>query len=93
MAISIFSNSGKEHYGIKHYVVDTEAEAIMLPTSDHPGSTAFVIENSSTYMLNNTKQWKKVFLNSGYGGGNGNTTSELNNGDTAVWDSGNIGNG
>ena len=84
MAISIFSNNGKEHYGVKHYVVDTEAEAIMLPTSDHAGSTAFVIENSSTYMLNNTKQWCKVYLNTG----TGNSSAGSDNYDSLIYDGG-----
>jgi hypothetical protein len=51
----IYSNSGKTAYGVKKYVVDTVSEIVNLPTNITIGSTVFVIENSSSYMLNSQK--------------------------------------
>lgn len=59
MAINIIKNSGHVAYGIKDYILDTTNDIQSLPT-DTPGSTAFIIADSSTYILNGSKQWVKI---------------------------------
>ena len=54
MAISIYSNRGIKNYGIKHFILDTENDLTYLSTAYKPGSTAFVVETSKYYMLNNS---------------------------------------
>lgn len=51
-----------EHYSkpTQEIICDTEADIVNLPTEIAAGSTAFVIENSSVYMLNNSKIWVKI---------------------------------
>lgn len=61
----IYSNSGKTAYGVKKYIVDTVAEISTLPKNVTIGSTVFVIEDSSTYMLNNKKEWVKIIITAG----------------------------
>jgi len=70
MAISIYSNRGIKNYGIKHFILDTNNDLQKLSTSYIPGSTAFIVENSKYYMLNNSHVWCEVSLGNG-GGGNG----------------------
>lgn len=50
---------------IEQYVVDTPMDIETLPTDGAAGSKAFVIENSTYYMLNHEKKWIKVKLSSG----------------------------
>ena len=72
---TIAKNSNKIAYGIKHFVVDTEAELEEIPLiSVFSGSTAFVVEKSARYMLNNKREWIKVSTASsgGSSGGSGN---------------------
>ena len=57
MAHRIFAQNGKPVYGIKNYVLDTTADLQKLPVSDTPGSTAFVVSEGKTYILNNSEQW------------------------------------
>lgn len=66
---SILSNSGNLRHGQKEYLLDTELDVDSLPTDCEPGSKAFVIETSQTYMLNNQHEWKLISTNSGSGGG------------------------
>lgn len=61
----IYSNSGKTAYGVKKYIVDTVAEISTLPKNVTIGSTVFAIEDSSTYMLNNKKEWVKIIITAG----------------------------
>lgn len=58
--ISIIEQSGNTSYGVKKYIVDTEAEISTLPITDAMGSRAFTIDTSSTYMLNSLKKWVKI---------------------------------
>lgn len=67
---SLISNRGKIAYDIQRFIVDFETEIAELPTNGAPGSTAFVIENGSRYMLNNERRWK-LLPSSGTGGGGG----------------------
>lgn len=82
--------SGRAVYGLKHFVLDTEAEVKNLPTDDMliPGSTAFVISTSNSYMLNNQYSWVKVNLSNG-SGGSGNPDPGTDN--TYIWDGGDVG--
>lgn len=61
---SLFSNSGKRAYFTHEYIVDTPSDIAQLPTDVNPGSKAFVISNSTYYMMNHQKQWIKVNLGS-----------------------------
>jgi hypothetical protein len=75
---SLISNRGIYNIALKEYVVDFETDVSEVPTDAPAGSTCFVIDNSTTYMLNHRKQWVKVNLPSGGGsnnGGGGNTPS------------------
>ena len=47
-------------HGVVQYVADTSADIAQLPIYHTPGSTAFVIETSERYMLNNKRIWKKI---------------------------------
>ncbi len=63
MGISIFSNGDITAYNVKHYIIDTIDDINKLSTNIHPGSTAFIVETSEYYMLNNKQNWQKVQLN------------------------------
>ena len=75
---SLISNRGIYNIALKEYVVDFETDVSTVPTDAPAGSTCFVIDNSTTYMLNHQKKWVKVNLPSGggnSGGGGGNPPS------------------
>lgn len=68
--ISIGANRNRKAYGIKHYNLDTEAELQTINTQrEVMGTTAFVIETSQRYMINGSKEWKKITTSSGGGSG------------------------
>ena len=72
MGFSIFSNSGKKAYGIKNFIVDTPADIDKLSKNYTPGCMAFVISNSTYYMLNHQQEWKKIKIPvNGSGGSSG----------------------
>ena len=73
---SIASNSGEVAYGVTRFLIDTEAEVKDLPTYHTPGSSAFVIENSTRYILNNNHEWIKV-VSSNSGGGSTNPDNNV----------------
>lgn len=58
MAKTLYSQSGKIEYGIKKYVVDTEAdkEALNLRTTKM-GSKCYVMDTKKWYILNSSNQW------------------------------------
>ena len=66
---SLISHRGIYNTAIKRYIVDNEDDIKDVPTDAPAGSECFVINNSATYMLNHSKQWIKVYLSSGNGGG------------------------
>ena len=83
-------NNNKAVYGIKRFILDKEEDTKTLPTRGlTPGSTAFVIGTSNTYMLNNLYVWKKVKANNSSSGGTGPAPDPSDN--TYVWDGGDIG--
>ena len=57
---TIIGNSGHTAYGIKEFVCDTIADIDELPIDIPAGSTAFVIEGSKVFMLNNKKEWVEI---------------------------------
>jgi hypothetical protein len=70
--ISIGANRNKLAYGIKHYNLDTEADLQNINVSrEIMGTTAFVIETSERYMLNGSKEWKKIKTANSGGGTSG----------------------
>lgn len=59
---SLISHRGIYNEAIKKYIVDHKADMSQLPTDISPGSTCFVIEDSTNYMLNHQSQWVKINL-------------------------------
>lgn len=78
--------NGRAVYGLKHFILDTEAEVKNLPTDDMfiPGSTAFVISTSNSYMLNNQNSWVKINLSNG-------SSPDPGTDNTYIWDGGDVG--
>lgn len=71
MGYSIIKNGSKVVYGLIEFIADTETDIQKIPVLLlSPGSKCFVIETSSTYMLDTSKVWKKI-ANSGGGTGTG----------------------
>ena len=57
------------NYGVKHYIADTYSDISKIPVNDAmPGSTVFVIDASTYYMLNGEKRWVSIDLGSTGGG-------------------------
>ena len=89
---SMTHEHNEQAYGLKRYVVDTEADIATLPANVPtiiPGSTAFVIGTSTTYMLNNQRQWVKINIGSNSSGSDSSDTPSTDN--TYIWDGGSIG--
>lgn len=65
--VNLIAQSGHIAYGIKEYVCDTIADLANLPLDGKAGSTAYIIEDSTTYILNSKGEWKqkKNFNNGG----------------------------
>lgn len=57
---SYIDQSGQTQYNVVNIVVDTETDILSLPTNVAPGSTCFVIDTSTAFMLNNQHQWKEL---------------------------------
>lgn len=85
----ITHENNKAAAGLKRYVLDAEEDVKDLPTTGLaiPGSTAFVIATSNTYMLNNQYTWVKVNLSSGSGGSD---TPDPGADNTYIWNGGTI---
>lgn len=72
MAYTAIYANGSTFNMVKKFVIDSLNEIHDIDTSQlSPGSTAFDISSSKTYMLNNKKQWIEVQVNTGGGGGGG----------------------
>lgn len=82
---SLVSHRGVYNIALKEYIVDFETDMHEVPTDAPVGSKCFVIENSTTYMLNHRKQWIKVNLSSGGNNGNGGNIPE---GEEVVYEGG-----
>ena len=61
---SLYAHGEDIAYGINKYIADTETDIELLPTNVAPGSSAFVISTSQTYMLNNKREWINIQSNS-----------------------------
>ena len=57
---TIIKEKDKQTNNIQEFICDFEIDINKLPVNISAGSTAFVIENSSAYMLNNSKIWVKI---------------------------------
>lgn len=57
---SYIEQNGKTSYGVVSLVVDKEADVNSLPQDVAPGSTCFVIENSSAYMFKVERGWEPL---------------------------------
>lgn len=73
---SLFSNSGKRAYFTHEYIVDTPSDIAQLPTDINPGSKAFVISNSTYYMMNHQRQWIKINIGNESSSGEDDSTVE-----------------
>lgn len=70
MAYTAIYANGSTFNMVKKFVIDSFNEIYDIDTSQlSPGSTAFDISSSKTYMLNNKKQWIKVQFNGNYDSG------------------------
>lgn len=68
MAYTAIYANGSTFNMVKKFVIDTFNEIYEIDTSQlSPGSTAFDISSSKTYMLNNKKQWIEVQIGSSGG--------------------------
>lgn len=71
---NLVSTTGKIAYGVKEFVLDTEADLASIDVKPcTPGSTAFIIEGPKKYILNGSKEWKEIPLGGSGGGGGGET--------------------
>lgn len=89
--VSIYSNSGRNSYGIKSFIVDTDADFQNFQYKDlKAGSTVFVIETSKHYMLNNQLKWVEIHpygTGSSSGGGGGSDSDHI------IYDGGGVSDG
>lgn len=70
MAYTAIYANGSTFNMVKKFVIDSFNEIYDIDTSQlSPGSTAFDIGSSKTYMLNNKKQWIEIKTGEGSGGG------------------------
>lgn len=78
MAIHIKANKGVHPDNHEEFVCDYLSDIANLPTVGCvPSSEAFVIEDSSNWMLNNAGVWNKIIKQTS-GGGGGGTIDESN---------------
>lgn len=68
MAYTAIYANGSTFNMVKKFVIDSFNEIYDIDTSQlSPGSIAFDISSSKTYMLNNKKQWIEVQINTSGG--------------------------
>ena len=70
---SLYANDDNITYGVKKFIIDTEANVEELPTNVKPGSSALVLSNSSIWVFGFDEKWSKIKDN-----GNTNTFLEWN---------------
>lgn len=71
MAIGITASSGIVQYGVYHYTVDTEDDKSKLRRTDKMGSTVYVIDSKTKYILNGKKEWVPMGTSSSGGSDSG----------------------
>lgn len=80
MAIHIKANKGVYPDNHEEFICDSLSDIAKLPTAGCiPGSEAFVIEDSSNFMLNNANVWKKIIKVTSDGGASGGDTIDESN--------------
>ena len=85
MAYTTIYANGFTYNSVKKFVIDTFNEIYDIDISQlSPGSTAFDISTSKTYMLNNKNHWIEVQLSGSSGGGGGT------GGDDVIYDGGGV---
>ena len=84
MAYTAIYANGSTFNMVKKFVIDSLNEIYDIDTSQlSPGSTAFDISSSKTYILNNKKQWIQVQVGTG---GSGDVQSDWNQSDETASD-------
>jgi hypothetical protein len=92
--VSVGANRNKKAYGIKHYNLDTEDDLQKINVNrEVMGTTAFVIDTSTRYMLNGSKEWKKI--SAAFNGGGSGSNDEIYDGggvegDDNIYDGGGV---
>ena len=91
MAYTAIYANGSTFNMVKKFVIDTFNDIYSIDTSQlSPGSTAFDISTSKTYMLNNKKQWIEVQTGSASGGGTYDGGSPGTSGGDIIYDGGGV---
>lgn len=61
MANTVDKQSSRTDYNHREFILDTIADLDDVVVKNcSPGSTCFIIETSSVYMLDNNKEWKEI---------------------------------
>ena len=91
MAYTAIYANGSTFNMVKKFVIDSFNEIYEIDTSQlSPGSTAFDISSSKTYMLNNKKQWIEVQIGSSGGGTDYDGGTPGTSGGDIVYDGGGV---
>lgn len=91
MAYTAIYANGSTFNMVKKFVIDSFNEIYEIDTSQlSPGSTAFDISSSKTYMLNNKKQWIEVQIGSSGGGTNYDGGTPGTSGGDIIYDGGGV---
>lgn len=67
MGYCVIRNNNKYIYNLVEIICDLESDVVSIPTTFSPGSKVFVVDSSSYYMLNASKEWKKLVATTGEG--------------------------
>lgn len=91
MAYTAIYANGSTFNMVKKFVIDSFNEIYDIDTSQlSPGSTAFDISSSKTYMLNNKKQWIEVQIGSSGGGTDYDGGTPGTSGGDIIYDGGGV---
>lgn len=73
------SEEGKIKYKVYEFIIDTAADLADVPTDVGIGSKIYCIEDSTVYMLNNSREYVEVSFSSGGGSGDVESYTQLKN--------------
>lgn len=91
MAYTAIYANGSTFNMVKKFVIDSFNEIYEIDTSQlSPGSTAFDISSSKTYMLNNKKQWIEIQIGSSGGGTDYDGGTPGTSGGDIIYDGGGV---
>lgn len=62
MGYCVIRNNNKYIYNLVEIICDLDSDVAGIPTTFSPGSKVFVVNSSSYYMLNASKEWKKLVM-------------------------------